>query len=52
MNNTKTGGVIAGIIMVLVVVMFAINIQVIPAGYVGVQYNINKGVEEKVLGQG
>lgn len=27
MNNTKTGGVIAGIIMVLVVVMFAINIQ-------------------------
>lgn len=52
MNNTKTGGVIAGIIMVLVVVIFAINIQVIPAGYVGVQYNINKGVEEKVLGQG
>ena len=52
MNKTKTGGVIAGVIMVLVVILFVLNIKVIPAGYVGVQYNINKGVEEKVLGQG
>lgn len=52
MNNTKIGGVIAGIIMVLVVILFVINIHIIPAGYVGVRYNINKGVEEKVLGQG
>lgn len=52
MNKTKTGGVIAGVIMVLVVMLFVLNIKVIPAGYVGVQYNINKGVEEKVLGQG
>ena len=51
MNNTKTGGVIAGISMVLMAVLFVLNIKVIPAGYVGVQYNINKGVEEKVLGQ-
>ena len=35
MNKTKTGGVIAGVIMVLVVILFVLNIKVIPAGYVG-----------------
>lgn len=48
----KIGAVILAIIMVVVLVCCVMSITQIPAGYVGVVYNMNGGIEGDTLGQG
>lgn len=48
----KIGGIATGIIIVLVIIIGLACTERIPAGYVGVVYNMNGGVEEEVLTQG
>ena len=52
MNKGKLGGVAIGIAIVLAIVMLFLCSVRIPAGYVGVQYDLNGGVRDKVLTQG
>lgn len=55
-NNTKKSkGVGFGVVILVVVILGLIakfSVAVIPAGYVGVQYNMNGGIEGKTLSQG
>lgn len=48
----KIGGIATGIIIVLAIIIGLFCTERIPAGYVGVVYNMNGGVEDKVLTQG
>lgn len=48
----KIGGIATGIIIALVIIIGLTCTERIPAGYVGVVYNMNGGVEEEVLTQG
>lgn len=48
----KIGGIATGIIITLIIIIGLACTERIPAGYVGVVYNMNGGVEEKVLTQG
>lgn len=48
----KIGGIATGIIIALVIIIGLACTERIPAGYVGVVYNMNGGVEEEVLTQG
>lgn len=48
----KVGAVVVAILLILVVVGCALNLERIPAGYVGVVYNMNGGVVGEVLSQG
>lgn len=52
MNKGKIGGVAIGLAIVLALVMLFLCSVRIPAGYVGVQYDLNGGVRDKVLTQG
>ena len=52
MNKGKIGGIAVGVAIVLgIVLLFLCSVR-IPAGYVGVQYDLNGGVRDKVLTQG
>lgn len=48
----KIGAVIAGIAIVFGIIGAVICSEMIPAGYVGVVYNMNGGIEEETLSQG
>lgn len=48
----KVGGIVTGFIIVLLVIGGFMCTEKIPAGYVGVVYNMNGGVEDEVLTQG
>lgn len=48
----KIGGIATGIIIALIIIIGLACAERIPAGYVGVVYNMNGGVEEEVLTQG
>ena len=48
----KVGGIATGIIIALIIIVFFACSKRIPAGYVGVVYNMNGGVEDEVLTQG
>lgn len=48
----KIGGAAVGFIIVLAIIIFFACSKRIPAGYVGVVYNMNGGVEDEVLTQG
>ena len=46
------GGIISGIVLLIVVILFAKSTVRVPAGYVAIQYSMNGGVKDKVLTQG
>ena len=48
----KVGGIVTGFVIVLLVIGGFMCTEKIPAGYVGVVYNMNGGVEDEVLTQG
>ena len=48
----KIGAVIAGIVVFFCIVGVIICGEIIPAGYVGVVYNMNGGIEDETLSQG
>jgi regulator of protease activity HflC (stomatin/prohibitin superfamily) len=48
----KVGGIVTGFIIALLVIGGFMCTEKIPAGYVGVVYNMNGGVEDEVLTQG
>lgn len=52
MKTGKVGAVFLGIIMVVVVVLCFMCMEKVPAGYVGVVYNMSGGVDGEVLSQG
>lgn len=52
MKTGKVGAVFLGIIMVVAVVLGFMCMEKVPAGYVGVVYNMSGGVDGEVLGQG
>lgn len=51
-KNGKVGGITIGVILVLAVLGLILFTTKIPAGYAGIVYNMNGGIEEKVLKQG
>lgn len=48
----KIGGAIVGFVMIIGLILVIICTNKIPAGYAGVVYNINGGIEGKTLSQG
>ena len=52
MKTGKVGAVFLGIIMVVAVVLGFMCMEKVPAGYVGVVYNMSGGVDGEVLTQG
>lgn len=48
----KIGAVIAGIVVFFCIIGVIICGEIIPAGYVGVVYNMNGGIEDETLSQG
>lgn len=52
MNKGKIGAIIAGAVVVSVGVGLMICTEKVPAGYVGVVYSMNGGIEKEVLNQG
>ena len=46
------GSIVTGVVIVLVIICGFACTERIPAGYVGVVYNMNGGVEDEVLTQG
>ena len=51
-RNGKVGGIFIGVILVLGILGLILFTTKIPAGYAGIVYNMNGGLEEKVLTQG
>ena len=49
MKTGKVGAVFLGIIMVVAVVLGFMCMEKVPAGYVGVVYNMSGGVDGEVL---
>lgn len=52
MRSGAIGGVILAVILILVIICAVICLEKIPAGYVGVVYNMNGGVDGEILSQG
>ncbi|WP_288682236.1 prohibitin family protein [uncultured Eubacterium sp.] len=46
------GGVVAGVVLLVAIILLAMSVVRIPAGYCGVQYSINGGILDKTLSQG
>ena len=51
-KNGKVGGIAIGVVLVLGILGLMLFTTKIPAGYAGIVYNMNGGLEEKVLTQG
>lgn len=52
MSKSGVGGAILAVILILVIICGVICLEKIPAGYVGVVYNMNGGVDGEILPQG
>jgi len=52
MNSGKIGAVIIGLLIIIGIICMVICLEKVPAGYVGVVYNMNGGVDGEVLTQG
>lgn len=48
----KIGAILLAIVLVFGLIGTVVCLEKIPAGYVGVVYNMNGGVDGEVLGQG
>lgn len=51
-NNGVVGAVIAAVVIIVLLVACLTCLEKVPAGYVGVVYNMNGGIEGKTLSQG
>ena len=47
-----TGGIVAAIVIIVGLVLVAMSLKKVDAGYSGVVYSMNGGIEDRVLGQG
>ena len=52
MNKGFIGGIILAVIIVVGIIMCGMCMEIVPAGYVGVVYNMNGGVDGEILQQG
>lgn len=52
MNKGFIGGIILAVVIVLGIIMCGMCMERVPAGYVGVVYNMNGGVDGEILQQG
>lgn len=52
MKAGTIGGILTGLVLIIVAICLVMSIEIIPAGYVGVVYNMNGGIEGDTLGQG
>ena len=52
MSKGTVGAVAAGVVVAACVIGGIMSIERIPAGYVGIIYNANGGVEDETLAQG
>lgn len=52
MKKGALGGTFLAVLLVVGTVLLGMSIEKVPAGYVGVVYNVNKGVTGEVLSQG
>lgn len=48
----KVGGLIVAFVLVVVLTICCVSTEIVPAGYVAVQYNINGGIQDEILTQG
>lgn len=51
-RNGFIGAIVVGIVILLALIIGFSGAKKVPAGYVGIVYNMNGGIEEKVLTQG
>lgn len=51
-KNGKVGAIAVGVIIIIVIVLTMMCMEKVPAGYVGIVYNMNGGISEEVLTQG
>lgn len=52
MNKKLIGGIVSGVLLGGALILGVVSLTKIPAGYVGVQYNMNGGVRDEILSQG
>ncbi len=52
MTKGKIGAIILGVVLVVSIILISICVECVPAGYVGVVYNMSGGVDGEVLSQG
>lgn len=52
MSKGAIGAIVSGTILVLGVIAFFMMMEKVPAGYVGIVYNMNGGISDEVLTQG
>ena len=52
MNKGFIGAVVSGAVIFIGVIVFLLMMEKVPAGYVGIVYNMNGGVSDEVLTQG
>ena len=51
-KNGFIGAIVVGVIILIGLIVLFSGLKKVPAGYVGIVYNMNGGVEEKTLSQG
>ena len=51
-KNGFIGAIVVGVIILIGLIILFSGLKKVPAGYVGIVYNMNGGVEEKTLSQG
>ncbi len=52
MTKGKIGAIILGVVLVVSIILISMCVECVPAGYVGVVYNMSGGVDGEVLSQG
>lgn len=52
MNKGVIGAIVSGAVLFICIVMLLLMMEKVPAGYVGIVYDMNGGVSEEVLTQG
>lgn len=52
LRSTIIGAALAGIVLIVAIILLSMSLKKVDAGYVGVIYNMNGGVQEKTLSQG
>ena len=52
MNKGKIGAIVSAVVLVFIVSAFFMMMEKVPAGYVGIVYEMNGGISDEVLTQG